>query len=127
VHRSSDPFTSGYQINGWNRERFGFCNEVYGHGKGTVIFMHDDEQPAEFLHAQITAVMDQFEKQFEDLDVQSEYIEQAMSQSTSLSTPVDQVDTLISQVAEEHGMHDSKHDVRVLRVRVVRVAVARES
>ena len=52
----------------------------------------------------ITAVMDQFEKQFEDLDVQSEYIEQAMNQSTSLTTPADQVDSLISQVAEEHGL-----------------------
>jgi len=52
----------------------------------------------------ITAVMDQFEKQFEDLDVQSEYVEQAMNQSTSLTTPADQVDLLISQVAEEHGL-----------------------
>ena len=48
--------------------------------------------------------MDQFEKQFEDLDVQSEYIEQTMSQSTSLTTPADQVDSLINQVAEEHGL-----------------------
>jgi charged multivesicular body protein 1 len=48
--------------------------------------------------------MDQFEKQFEDLDVQSEYIEQAMNQTTSLTTPVDQVDLLITQVAEEHGL-----------------------
>lgn len=55
----------------------------------------------------ITAVMDQFEKQFEDLDVQSEYVEQAMNQSTSLTTPADQVDTLISQVAEEHGLEIS--------------------
>eukprot|EP01114_Cavostelium_apophysatum_P004063 TRINITY_DN141_c0_g1_i1.p2 TRINITY_DN141_c0_g1~~TRINITY_DN141_c0_g1_i1.p2 ORF type:complete len:197 (-),score=68.37 TRINITY_DN141_c0_g1_i1:110-700(-) len=54
--------------------------------------------------AKITAVMDQFEKQFEDLDVQSEYVEQAMNQSTALTTPADQVDTLISQVAEEHGL-----------------------
>jgi len=52
----------------------------------------------------ITQVMDQFEKQFEDLDVQSEYVEQAMSQSTSLTTPVDQVDSLIQQVADEHGL-----------------------
>ena len=48
--------------------------------------------------------MDQFEKQFEDLDVQAEYIEQAMGQSTALTTPADQVDTLIQQVAEEHGL-----------------------
>jgi len=55
----------------------------------------------------ITAVMDQFEKQFEDLDVQSEYVEQAMNQSTSLTTPADQVDLLIQQVAEEHGLEVS--------------------
>ena len=52
--------------------------------------------------------MDQFEKQFEDLDVQSEYIEQTMSQSTSLTTPADQVDSLISQVAAEHGLEVSE-------------------
>jgi charged multivesicular body protein 1 len=53
---------------------------------------------------QITKVMDQFEKQFEDLDVQTEYIEGAMQQSTAATTPVDQVDALIQQVAEEHGL-----------------------
>eukprot|EP01112_Ceratiomyxa_fruticulosa_P004855 TRINITY_DN1540_c0_g1_i5.p1 TRINITY_DN1540_c0_g1~~TRINITY_DN1540_c0_g1_i5.p1 ORF type:complete len:115 (+),score=31.39 TRINITY_DN1540_c0_g1_i5:353-697(+) len=52
----------------------------------------------------MTMVMDQFEKQFEDLDVQSEYVEAAMSQSTTLSTPADQVDLLINQVADEHGL-----------------------
>jgi len=56
----------------------------------------------------ITQVMDQFEKQFEDLDVQSEYVEQAMNQSTSLTTPADQVDLLITQVAEEHGLELSE-------------------
>lgn len=56
----------------------------------------------------ITAVMDQFEKQFEDLDVQSEYVEQTMAQTTSLTTPADQVDVLIQQVAEEHGLEVSE-------------------
>eukprot|EP01116_Phalansterium_solitarium_P006636 TRINITY_DN18971_c0_g1_i1.p1 TRINITY_DN18971_c0_g1~~TRINITY_DN18971_c0_g1_i1.p1 ORF type:complete len:201 (-),score=83.97 TRINITY_DN18971_c0_g1_i1:411-1013(-) len=55
----------------------------------------------------ITQVMDAFEKQFEDLDVQSEYVENAMSQSTSLTTPADQVDLLIQQVADEHGLEIS--------------------
>lgn len=48
--------------------------------------------------------MDKFEKQFEDMDVKSSYIEDAMSQTTALTTPADQVDSLISQVAEEHGL-----------------------
>jgi len=56
----------------------------------------------------ITAVMDQFEKQFEDLDVKTEYIEGAMNQTTTSTTPADQVDTLISQVAEEHGLEISE-------------------
>ena len=51
----------------------------------------------------ISAIMDKFEQQFEDLDVQSQYVENAMGQSVSLSTPAEEVDTLISQVAEEHG------------------------
>eukprot|EP01119_Soliformovum_irregulare_P000168 TRINITY_DN1011_c0_g1_i1.p1 TRINITY_DN1011_c0_g1~~TRINITY_DN1011_c0_g1_i1.p1 ORF type:complete len:196 (+),score=56.84 TRINITY_DN1011_c0_g1_i1:104-691(+) len=58
--------------------------------------------------AKITQVMDQFEKQVEDLDVQSEYIEGAMGQTTSLTTPADQVDSLISQVAAEHGLEISE-------------------
>jgi len=50
----------------------------------------------------ITQVMDQFEKQFEDLDVQSEYVEGAMSKTTALSTPQEEVDDLIAMTAEEH-------------------------
>lgn len=50
----------------------------------------------------ITQVMDQFEKQFEDLDVQSEYVEGAMSKTTALSTPQEEVDELIAMTAEEH-------------------------
>jgi charged multivesicular body protein 1 len=53
----------------------------------------------------ISQVMDQFEKQFEDLDVQSSYIEQSIGTTTALSTPSDEVDTLINQVADEHGLN----------------------
>lgn len=52
----------------------------------------------------ITAVMGKFEQQFEDLDVQAQYVEGTMNQTTTLSTPLDQVDQLISQVADEHGL-----------------------
>lgn len=48
--------------------------------------------------------MDKFEKQFEDLDVQSTYVENTMSQTTTLSTPQDEVDSLISKVADEHNL-----------------------
>eukprot|EP00727_Mastigamoeba_balamuthi_P007568 m51a1_g3431 putative snf7 family protein (201) ;mRNA; f:626754-627855 len=52
----------------------------------------------------VTMIMDQFEKQFENLDVQSEYVQNAMSQSSALSTPASEVDSLIQQVADEHGL-----------------------
>ena len=48
--------------------------------------------------------MDQFEKQFESLDVQSEFVQQAMSNSTAMATPEEEVDALMQQVAEEHGL-----------------------
>ena len=62
----------------------------------------------------ISAIMDKFEQQFEDLDVQSQYVENAMGQSVSLSTPAEEVDTLISQVAEEHGMLVGCFDIYLL-------------
>lgn len=43
--------------------------------------------------------MDQFERQFENLDVQSEFVEGAMSNQATLSTPEDDVNLLMQQVA----------------------------
>ena len=48
--------------------------------------------------------MDQFERQFENLDIQSEFVENAMNNQASLSTPEDEVNTLMMQVADEHGL-----------------------
>jgi charged multivesicular body protein 1 len=42
--------------------------------------------------------MDRFESQFEDMDVQTGYMENAMGDTTALSTPQDQVDLLLNQV-----------------------------
>ena len=53
---------------------------------------------------QISAVMEKFEQQFEDMDVKSEYIEGAMSGATSGVMPEEQVDSLMQQVADEHGL-----------------------
>ncbi|KAI8848598.1 charged multivesicular body protein [Chytridium lagenaria] len=53
---------------------------------------------------QISMVMDKFESQFEDLDVQTSYMEGAMSQTTAMTTPGDQVDELIQKVADENGL-----------------------
>ncbi len=45
--------------------------------------------------------MDKFESQFSDLDVQTSYMEDAMGSTTAVSTPQDQVDSLMRQMAEE--------------------------
>ncbi|KAG0379941.1 MAG: Snf7 family [Linnemannia gamsii] len=52
----------------------------------------------------ISMVMDKFESQFEDLDVQTQYMENTMGNQSALTTPQDEVDTLMHQVADEHGL-----------------------
>ncbi|KAF9076920.1 vacuolar assembly protein DID2 [Rhodocollybia butyracea] len=49
----------------------------------------------------ISMVMDKFETQFADLDVQTGYMEDTMSATTAVSTPQDQIDLLLKQTAEE--------------------------
>jgi len=51
----------------------------------------------------ISNLMDKFESQFEDLDVQSSYMENAMSQTTTTAIPQNDVDNLMQQVADEAG------------------------
>jgi charged multivesicular body protein 1 len=46
-------------------------------------------------------VMDKFEAQFADLDVQTSYMEDTMGSTVATSTPQDQVDLLLQQTAEE--------------------------
>lgn len=38
------------------------------------------------------------------MDVQSEFVENAMSNQSTLSTPENEVNSLLSQVAEEHNL-----------------------
>ena len=59
---------------------------------------------APLFDAQIAKVMDGFEKSFEDVDVRSEYIEQAINSSTSAAMPEEDVENLLQQVADEHGL-----------------------
>lgn len=47
--------------------------------------------------------MDKFEREFENLDVQSASMENAMSATTTLNAPQSQVDSLMQQVADEAG------------------------
>lgn len=48
--------------------------------------------------------MDRFESQFEDLDVATGYYENATSSATAVGTPQEDVDRLMSQVADEAGV-----------------------
>ncbi|KAJ1894434.1 hypothetical protein LPJ66_005124, partial [Kickxella alabastrina] len=53
---------------------------------------------------QISAVMDKFEQQFEDLDVQTGYMEGAIGGTTALDMPQDEVDMLIQRTADQDGL-----------------------
>jgi charged multivesicular body protein 1 len=53
---------------------------------------------------QISKIMDNFEKQFEDLDVQSSYMENTMGNTVTASVPQNDVDNLMQQVADEAGL-----------------------
>ncbi|KAE8215830.1 hypothetical protein CF327_g951 [Tilletia walkeri] len=52
----------------------------------------------------IALVMDKFEGQFEDMDAQTSYMEGAISSQSAQTTPQDQVDLLMQQVADENGI-----------------------
>ncbi|XP_075999557.1 charged multivesicular body protein 1b [Genypterus blacodes] len=52
----------------------------------------------------ISALMDKFEHQFETLDVQTAQMEDTMSSTTTLTTPQNEVDTLLHEMADEAGL-----------------------
>uniref|UniRef100_A0A9L0TP85 Charged multivesicular body protein 1A n=1 Tax=Equus caballus TaxID=9796 RepID=A0A9L0TP85_HORSE len=52
----------------------------------------------------VSAVMDRFEQQVQNLDVHTSVMEDSMSSATTLTTPQEQVDSLIMQIAEENGL-----------------------
>ena len=52
----------------------------------------------------ISSLMDQFEKQFETMDVVAQSMDAAIGQSVAVTTPEDEVTTLMSQVADEHNL-----------------------
>ncbi|KAH8021142.1 hypothetical protein HPB51_012537 [Rhipicephalus microplus] len=51
----------------------------------------------------ISGLMDKFEKQFEDLDVQASCMEDTMSSTTTVTAPQHEVEGLMQQVADEAG------------------------
>lgn len=54
--------------------------------------------------SKVSAIMEKFESQTEHLDVHTSVMEDTMSAATTLTTPQNQVDALITQVAEENGL-----------------------
>lgn len=52
----------------------------------------------------ITSVMDKFESQFENLDLTTGVMEGSMLSSTAQAMPESQVESLMQQVADEHGL-----------------------
>merc|ERR1712053_41443 len=52
----------------------------------------------------ISSVMDKFEQQFEDLDLTSQYMENAIDSTTSGTMPESQVESLMGQIADENGL-----------------------
>lgn len=54
------------------------------------------------------AIMDKFDQVSESLDVGTATMEQGMAGATSMSTPIDEVDALISQVADENELEISE-------------------
>lgn len=77
-------------------------NQVSAGMKGVVRGM--ESSLASMNIEQLSAVMDKFESQFEDLDVKTQYMEGAMNATTATSTPAEQVDDLINRVADENNL-----------------------
>ena len=51
----------------------------------------------------IATLMDKFEKQFEDMDVQSTYTQNTMADTTTTAIPVEAVNVLMHSIADEAG------------------------
>ena len=77
-------------------------NQVTSSMKGVVKGMDKSIQSMNI--DQLTATMDKFEQQFEDLDVKAGYMEGTMNATTATSTPAEQVDELISAVADANNL-----------------------
>lgn len=52
----------------------------------------------------VSTLMDKFERQFEDLDVQSTVMSDSMGNTSTLTVPSGEVDTLMHKVADEAGL-----------------------
>jgi division protein CdvB (Snf7/Vps24/ESCRT-III family) len=65
--------------------------------------LHDNILIFIIFHVQVSQLMDRFEQSFENLDVQSQVMENTMCNTSTLTTPQGQVDSLMQEVADEAG------------------------
>ncbi|GAA5879231.1 hypothetical protein JCM16303_003127 [Sporobolomyces ruberrimus] len=80
-------------------------------GSMSAVVKNMDRAMQDMNLERISAVMDKFESQFEDLDVQTGYLEGTLSSDNAISAPTDQVDLLMSQVADEAGL-EIQHELQ---------------
>jgi len=73
----------------------------------------------------VSQIMDKFESTFENLDVRSSVLEDAMGSATTMTTPKAQVDELINQIADENGL-DVAAQLAPVPTDAVRVAAKEE-
>jgi len=79
-------------------------------GNMTAVVRNMDRAMETMNLEKISMIMEKFESQFEDLDVQTGYMEGAMGDTEALSMPQDQVDALMQQVADEAGV-EMQHEL----------------
>ena len=77
-------------------------NQVTSSMKGVVKGMDRSLQSMDI--DKLSILMGKFEQQFEDLDVKTGYMESTMNATTASSTPAEQVDELISKVADANNL-----------------------
>ncbi|XP_074588694.1 ESCRT-related protein CHMP1-like [Curcuma longa] len=77
--------------------------QVIGKSMGSIVKSLESSLASGNLQ-KMSETMDQFERQFVNMEVQAEFMEGAMAGSTSLSTPEGEVNSLMQQVADDYGL-----------------------
>ncbi|KAJ1260079.1 hypothetical protein BS78_10G204500 [Paspalum vaginatum] len=80
--------------------------QVIGKSMGSIVKSLDSALNTGNLQ-KMSETMDNFERQFVNMEVQAEFMEGAMAGSTSLSTPETEVNSLMQQVADDYGLEVS--------------------
>ncbi|XP_065582294.1 charged multivesicular body protein 1b-like [Artemia franciscana] len=99
-----DFFKEKYSAAAW-KDEFTICLTAHSITQSMVGVVKSVDSAMKSMNLEkISGLMDKFESQFEDFDVQSSYMERTMSQTTTVSIPQSEVDTTIMQVANEAGL-----------------------